>query len=611
MARPRKSNEKTEELPKVKLTKESIKEGLVLFKYIEPYKGKFIAGLIFIALSSVTTLAFPYLLKELIDSANDINQGKLGQPPGTIALMMIGVLSIQMIFSFMRIYLFTSVGENALADLRKDIYKRMIRMPMDFFAQRRVGELSSRISADVSQIQDTVTTILAEILRGILTLIIGMGLIFFISPRLTLLMLSVVPVIIIIAILFGKHIRKLARNAQDQLADSGTIVQETLQGISNVKSFSNEWFEINRYNSSINNVVSMAIRNGQFRGLFVSFLLFSVFGAIVLVVWYGAGMMQAGTLSFGDLTAFVVYTAFVGGSMAGFADMYSQLQKTLGATQRVRELLIEPVEDVTVAEGNVDDNFKLSGRVEMQHIAFSYPTRPEVQVLKDINVTAERGQQIAIVGPSGAGKSTMVSILLRFYDPTSGKLLFDGKDATSIPLSQLRKQMALVPQDVLLFGGTIFENIAYGKTDATQEEVEAAAKKANAHQFISTFPEGYQTVVGERGIKLSGGQRQRIAIARAILKDPAILILDEATSSLDSESEALVQDALNNLMRNRTSFVIAHRLSTIRNADKIIVLEHGLVKETGTHQELLNVSDGLYRSLSKLQTDWSIDTDNI
>jgi ABC-type multidrug transport system fused ATPase/permease subunit len=355
----------------------------------------------------------------------------------------------------------------------------------------------------------------------------------------------------------------------------------------------------------------MAIKNGQFRGLFVSFLLFSVFGAIVLVVWYGAGMMQQGTLSFGDLTAFVVYTAFVGGSMAGFADMYSQLQKTLGATQRVRELLVEPIENVDVKEDSLDENFKLSGKVEMQHVAFSYPTRPEVQVLKDINVTAERGQQIAIVGPSGAGKSTMVSILLRFYDPTSGKLLFDGKDATQIPLSQLRKQMALVPQDVLLFGGTIFENIAYGKTDATQEEVEAAAKKANAHQFINTFPEGYQTVVGERGIKLSGGQRQRIAIARAILKDPVILILDEATSSLDSESEALVQDALNNLMRNRTSFVIAHRLSTIRNADKIIVLEHGLVKETGTHQELLNVPDGLYRSLSKLQTEWSVDTDNI
>lgn len=362
MARPRNSNEKTEELPKVKLTKESIKEGLVLFRYIQPYKGKFIAGLLFIALSSVTTLAFPYLLKELIDSAHDINQGRLGQPPGIIALMMVGVLTIQMVFSFMRIYLFTSVGENALADLRKDIYKRLIRMPMDFFAQRRVGELSSRISADVSQIQDTVTTILAEILRGVLTLIIGMGLIFFISPKLTLLMLSVVPVIIVIAILFGRRIRKLARNAQDQLADSGTIVQETLQGISNVKSFSNEWFEINRYNNSINNVVRMAIRNGQFRGLFVSFLLFSVFGAIVLVVWYGAGMMQAGTLSFGDLTDFVVYTAFVGGSMAGFADMYSQLQKTLGATQRVRELLVEPIEDVEVKEDNLDEKFKLSGQ---------------------------------------------------------------------------------------------------------------------------------------------------------------------------------------------------------------------------------------------------------
>jgi ABC-type multidrug transport system fused ATPase/permease subunit len=416
-------------------------------------------------------------------------------------------------------------------------------------------------------------------------------------------MLSVVPVIIVIAIVFSKRIRKYARNAQDQLADSGIIVQETLQGINSVKAFSNEWYEIKRYNKSISNVVGLAIKNGQFRGLFISFLLFSVFGAIVLVVWYGAGMMQQGQLSFGDLTAFVVYTAFVGGSMAGFADMYSQLQKTLGATQRVRELLFEGTENVSVTEEELQQEFKLTGQVSLKNIAFTYPSRPEIQVLKDVSVDAERGQQIAVVGPSGAGKSTMVSILLRFYDPEKGQLLFDGKPAADIPLSQLRKQMALVPQDVLLFGGTIFENIAYGKPSASQQEVEEAAKKANAHSFITAFPEGYQTIVGERGLKLSGGQRQRIAIARAILKDPAILILDEATSSLDSESEALVQEALYNLMKNRTSFVIAHRLSTIRNADKIIVLEHGVVKETGTHQELLQIEDGLYRSLSKLQTE--------
>lgn len=603
MARPnRNSNGKSEDVPKAKISKDSLKEALLIFRYVKPYKAKFIGGLIFIALSSATTLAFPFFLKKLIDSAQGANPQELLSTPGSIALAMIVLLVFQMVISFMRVYLFTWVGENALGDMRKDIYARMITMPMDFFAQRRVGELSSRISADVSQIQDAVTVMLAEILRGVLTLVIGMGLIFFISPRLTLLMLSIIPVIIVIALFFSKRIRKMSKNAQDELADSGTIVQETLQGISNVKAFTNEWFEIRRYNKSIAGVVQMAVKNGQFRGFFISFLLFSVFGAIVTVVWYGAGLMQQGLLSFGDLTAFVVYTAFVGGTMAGFADIYSQLQKTLGATQRVRELLKEIPENVSVAqESALDTNHAMTGEVEMRHIAFSYPSRKEVQVLKDINLHVAPGQQIAIVGPSGAGKSTLTAILLRFYEPDAGVLLLDGKDAKDIPLTQLRQQMALVPQDVLLFGGTIAENILYGRPDATREEVENAARQANAHNFIASFPEGYETVVGERGLKLSGGQRQRIAIARAILKDPAILILDEATSSLDSESEALVQDALNNLMKGRTSFVIAHRLSTIRNADKIVVLEHGVVREAGTHKELMEIEDGLYRSLSTLQ----------
>jgi ABC transporter fused permease/ATP-binding protein len=589
------------DMPKAKFSKENVRQSLLIFSYIKPYMSRFIWGLVFISLSSATTMAFPYLLKKLIDSAQLTGPITFFATPSGIAVMMLGLLTLQMVISFMRVYLFTSVGENAVADMRKDIYKRMIMMPMDFFSQRRVGELSSRISADVSQIQDAVTTMLAELLRGVLTLLIGMGLILFISPRLTLLMLSIIPVIIVVALVFSKRIRKLSRNTQDQLADSGTIVQETLQGISNVKSFTNEWYEANRYTKSINDVVKLAVKNGQYRGFFVSFLLFSVFGAIVLVVWYGAGMMQHGLLSFGDLTAFVVYTAFVGGTMAGFADLYSQLQKTLGATQRVRELLHETTENVSVIEEQLQDKFRLSGEVEMQHLAFSYPSRKEIKVLKDVSLKVAPGQQVAIVGPSGAGKSTIASILLRFYDPEAGKLLFDGLDAKDIPLTQLRKQMALVPQDVMLFGGTIFENIAYGKPGASQQEVEAAARKANAHDFIKGFPEAYETVVGERGIKLSGGQRQRIAIARAILKDPVILILDEATSSLDSESESLVQDALNNLMKNRTSFVIAHRLSTIRNADMIVVLEHGVIKESGTHRELLEIEDGLYRSLSTLQ----------
>jgi ABC-type multidrug transport system fused ATPase/permease subunit len=614
-----------EESPKAKITKESLKEATMIFKYLRPYRTKFITGLFFITLSTGTIMVFPFLLKKLIDSAhgslsggseglplppmmasiiNALNLDSLGATsfsPGVIAVTMILVLAFQMIFSFMRIYLFTYVGEHAIADMRQDIYKRMIMMPMNFFAQSRVGELSSRITADVSQIQDAVTGLLAELLRGVLTMIGGIILIYLISPKMTALMLSVVPVVVVIALVFGRYIRKMSRKAQDQLAESNTVVQETLQGISNVKAFSNEWYELGRYQKNIKEVVDTAIKNGRFRGLFVSFMLFSVFGAIVLVVWYGAGLMQAKQLSFGDLTAFVVYTAFLGGTMAGFAELFSQLQKTLGATARVRELLKEEIEIVSDTAVVVQDAYKLKGDVELKNVAFSYPSRKEITVIKDLSLHAQRGQQIAIVGPSGAGKSTIVSLLLRFYEPDKGSILFDGKPATDIPLSQLRRQLALVPQDILLFGGSIFENIAYGKPDATAEEVKNAAKQANADEFISKFPEGYQTMVGERGIKLSGGQRQRIAIARAILKNPVILLLDEATSSLDSESESLVQDALQNLMKNRTSFVIAHRLSTIRSADQILVVEDGKIKEAGTHQELIAIEDGLYRNLNKLQ----------
>lgn len=586
-----------DDIPKAKITRESLREGLAIFRYLRPYRSKFILGMVFIALSSATTMAFPYLLKNLIASAQLIQEKKpVLTGPGIIALQMVGVLAFQMLFSFMRIYLFSIVGENAVADMRKDIYTRLVRMPMEFFAKRRVGELSSRISSDVTQIQDTVTTVLAELLRGILTLVIGMGLIIYLSPKLTGIMLGVLPVIIGIALVFSRFVRKSARQSQDQLAESSTVVQETLQGITNVKAFANEWFEAARYGKSISEVVRLAVKNGIVRGLFVSFMIFSLFGTIVLVIWQGAQDMHIS-----DLTAFVVYTAFVGGTLAGFADLYSQVQKTLGATQRVRELLQETIEEVSIEQQPAAHT--LQGRVRFEHVSFTYPSRPEIQVLKDISLDVRQGEQIAVVGPSGAGKSTLVSMLLRFYEPDAGAIYFDGRPASSIPLTELRSQMALVPQDVLLFGGTIFDNIAYGKPGATQEEVEAAARQANAHLFIAALPEGYQTVVGERGQKLSGGQRQRLAIARAILKDPVILILDEATSSLDSESEALVQEALNNLLKNRTSFVIAHRLSTIRNADKIIVLEEGRVKESGTHQQLIGQENGLYKSLTKLQTE--------
>jgi ABC-type multidrug transport system fused ATPase/permease subunit len=376
-------------------------------------------------------------------------------------------------------------------------------------------------------------------------------------------------------------------------------VQETFSGIAIVKAFTSEWFEVNRYKKSILGVVTTAIINARYRGAFVSFMIFSVFGAISFVIWWGAGMIKAGELTTGQLTMFVIFSAFVGGTFAGFADMFSQLQKTLGATQRVRELLRLTGEPVTI-KNLANNTQKLQGNVTFNNVDFAYPSRKDVTVLKNLQFSVKAGEQVALVGPSGAGKSTIAALLLLFYEPTNGEIYFDDKPQKSYDLTYLRSQMAYVPQDVMLFGGTIAENIAYGKFNATEYEIELAAKQANAHEFISKFPEGYKTIVGERGMKLSGGQRQRIAIARAILKNPAILILDEATSSLDSESEKLVQEALDNLMKNRTSFVIAHRLSTIKNANRILVLNNGTITESGTHNELMALN-ATYKKLVDMQ----------
>lgn len=616
---PRGSNS-ADASPKVKITKESLKQSLFLFTYLKPHRGKFILSLVFIALSAFTTSLFPFFLGKMIDAASPgASQGIMGNTPGVvnmlglanikwtlnITLLLIFLqLGIQTFFSFMRVYLLTEVGEKSLATMRKDVYTKLLTMPMSYFTEKRVGELSNRISADLSLIQDAISFILAEFLRGVFTLIIGLAFIFWISSKLALIMLSVVPIIAVLAVVFGVRIRKMARKAQDKLADSGTIVQETFQGIAMVKAFTSEVNEISRYMKSITSVVHIAISNARYRGAFISFMIFSVFGAIAFVMWYGANMIQSGEMTIGALTMFVIFSMFVGGTFAGFADMFSQLQKTLGATQSVREILRETGESISLIEEDVATENIISGEVHFNEVAFSYPSRPDVTVLSNINMHALRGEQIAIVGQSGAGKSTIAGLLLQFYNPTSGQITFDNKDAKSFPLSQLRKQMAFVPQDVILFGGSIRENIAYGKPAATDAEIEAAARKANAHDFITKFPEGYATIVGERGVKLSGGQRQRIAIARAILRNPSILILDEATSSLDSESEQLVQDALENLMKDRTSFVIAHRLSTIRNAHKIIVIDKGVVAEQGTHEQLMQ-KNGIYKKLNEMQFEFS------
>ncbi len=535
----------------------------------------------------------------LLVDAGEVSMERINE----LGLLLLGLFTLQALFSYFRVVLFVQVTENMLSTLRQKTYAHLIRLPMNFFSQHRVGEINSRISADLTQIGDTFTTNIAEFLRQFLIIVGGIIFLFLTSLKLALIMLAVIPVVAVLAVIFGRYIRKISRDVQDKIAESNTIVEETMQGISNVKAFANELFETLRYNKSTNQIRALAIRGGKARGAFFSFIIFCLFGAIILLVWFAVRMKSEGELSQGEIMQFMLYTVFVGASIGGIAEQYAQIQKAVGSTERLLDLLDNPMEEISLDAKEIQaaSKKKIYGDVVFENLAFTYPTRLEMPVLRDISFEAKRGETIAIVGPSGSGKSTLVSLLLRFYQADKGKILIDGIDSSLYSLNELRNQMAIVPQDVLLFGGSIKENIAYGKIDASEEEIIQAAIKANAHSFIDSFPEKYETIVGERGVKLSGGQRQRVAIARAVLKNPAILILDEATSSLDSESERLVQEALDKLMLDRTSFVIAHRLSTVRNANKIIVIDKGVVVETGTHNELMEVSNGLYQSLCRLQ----------
>jgi ATP-binding cassette subfamily B protein len=552
-------------------------------------------------------LAFPLLAGSLIDAA--LPPGRVTIPLlgalslNQVALLLAGTVTLQALASFNSALAFNRVGQSALADLRRDCYHRLISLPMSFFGQRRVGELTSRVSTDVAQIEGAMIDALPQMCRQAVFLLGGVTMIALTSGRLTAVMLGTLPLLIAAGVFFGRRLRRFSRETQDQLAATNTIVEETLQAIASVKAFVNEGFELDRYQRANARVLTAALSAARWRAVFVAFFIIALFGGIVLVLWFGAGLLRSGAISPGGLTRFGLYTIFVAGAMGQAAELFSQIQKTVGATQRVRELLRESPEigpDAAPANA-VPLPARLRGEVSFEAVSFRYPARPEVAVLRDITLAARSGERIALVGPSGAGKSTLTALLLRFYDPESGRLLIDGRDARDYPLAWLRGQMAIVPQDILLFGGTIAENIVYGRPGADADAVREAARQANADEFISAFPEGYATLVGDRGIKLSGGQRQRVAIARAILKNPSILILDEATSSLDSEGERLVQVALDRLMQGRTTFIVAHRLATIRHADKIAVIEAGRVVEFGNHDELSANPDGLYHRLSSLQ----------
>ncbi len=576
--------------PKVKVTRESLGEMFSLYAYLKPYRGRLSVGLVMLIGSSILGIFFPALASLLINSANH-------EQARHFALLMIAILFVQAVMSYFQSLLFNIVGEYGLSDLRKALFGHLTEMPMNFFGQQQVGELSSRMFADLTQLQDAFVMAIPQFLRQSIIMLGSMGMMFYISPRLTGVMLACFPPAIVGAILIGRTVGKRSRVTQGELAQAANIVVEAFQGIATVKAFCNELFEQERYAVRINSFLHSVKRGATVRAMLVAFIIFAIFTAVSIVLWYGTLLLIDGKLSHGELFGFALYTVFVGGSIGSFADLYSNLQRSIGATQRVRELLGEPAEKLE----SVTRTARFRGDVAFDGVTFAYPSRAGVQVLRHLDFSVGAGKIVALVGPSGAGKSTIAALLLRFYDPQRGQILFDGKAATAYGLHELRSQMALVPQEVLLFGGSIAENIAYGKPGASQAEIESAARRANAHDFISQFPEGYKTLVGERGIKVSGGQRQRIAIARALLKDPSILILDEATSALDAESERLVQQALEELMKGRTSFVIAHRLSTIRSADTIVLLGEGSVREAGSHDELMAIPDGAYRRMVELQ----------
>lgn len=562
-----------------------------MYVYIRPFQGEFLLGMLFLLLSSGSNLAFPAFLGDLVDAAQ--NDAARINP---IALTLGGLLLAQAVFSFGRIVFFERVAQRALAALRQAMYGHLIDLPLPFFHQRRVGELTSRLQSDIGVLQETFTSTLAEFIRQIVVITGGIALLTYTSWKLTAFMLAILPVVILLACVFGGRIRKYSKQVQDASADSNTVVEESLSAIATVKAYTNEDRERSRYKESTLHVARLAITGGILRGAFASFLILGLFGALVAVVWKGTSLIATGELAAGQLFSFVIYSGFIGGSIGGMADVYARLQKAVGATEALLDMLDEAIEESSEAvPTTLPDPLPGTPAVSFQEVDFAYPSRPDVPVLQGFSLDIDPGMQVALVGPSGAGKTTVVQLLLRFHEAAEGSLAFYGHPSTSLAKKAWRAQTAWVPQDVILFGHSIRENIAYGRPDASDADIQQAAKEANAWEFIQRFPDGMDTQIGERGVQLSGGQRQRIAIARAVLRDPQILLLDEATSSLDAESEGLVQEALQRLMQGRTSLVIAHRLSTVRTADRIAFLDGGRVVEFGTHAELMALADGKYR----------------
>jgi ABC-type multidrug transport system fused ATPase/permease subunit len=582
---------------KKKVTKESFKEALRIFSYIDPYKWYLIASLFLVVISTVIFFSLFKLLGLVIDvgqgqSDYDISLRQVG-------IIMIVILIVQGAISYFRVILTAIASEKGIADLRTDVYQKLISLPITFFEENRTGDLISRISADASKLFSIFSITLIEFFRQIITLVVGIIFLFISAPRLSVIMLLTFPFVILLAMFFGRKIRKLSKDRQSRLADSNSQLGETIQNVQVVKSFASETYENEKYKTTLADVVRIAIKYASARAWFSFFIMTIFFGAICFIIYMGAKMLQTGDMTAGELLSFVSYTGLIGGSIAGLGNFTTEIFGAVGATERIRNILSLDTE-LELSSESRDKSLSLDGDIKFENINFTYPARPDIEVLKNLNIHIKKGQKVALVGPSGAGKSTIFQLLLRFYPIVNGTIKVDNQAINNYDIRSYRSAIALVPQEVILFSGTIRENIKYADQNATDEMIIHAAKQSNAMEFIDSFPEGLDTIIGERGVKLSGGQRQRLAIARAILKDPAILLLDEATSALDSQSEKVVQDALDNLMVGRTSIIIAHRLSTIVDVDNIYVLQNGEIKEEGTHTDLMQIQDGVYHKQASL-----------
>jgi len=545
-------------------------------------------------ISSATTLIYPQIIRFIVDG---LVKGDAPFSLDTGAILLALIFIAQAIFASLRSWLFAAAGESIVAQLRSRLFGAILRQDIEFFDQRRTGELTNRLTLDTAVIQNTVTLNVATGLRYIVGIVGAGSLILWMNPQMTLLAMAVIPFGAVATAYYGRRMRALSRSVQDAVAASNVIATETIDGIRTVRSFARENHEVDRYKDAVNHSYSLAANRAFLSGCFRGLITLFGFGAVTLLVWYGARMVSRGEMTIGELTAFLIYAGIVASSIRALANIYADFMRAMGASERVFELL-DHQRNLEIEGGEAVGN--VTGSLHFDRVSFSYPTRPDVTVLHEFELALVPGEIVALVGPSGAGKSTVASLLPRFYDPTHGKITLDGTDLKQFNTRSLRQKIGAVMQEPMLFADSIAENIRYGRPDASDEEVRRAAHDANATSFIEKFPDSYETLVGERGIRLSGGQKQRIAVARAVLKDPRILILDEATSALDAESEHLVYEALDRLMQGRTTIVIAHRLSTVRSADRVVVLDQGTVVEVGSHAELMSVN-GLYHRLVERQ----------